>query len=321
MFFDFSKESDIDRFDYYTSYEALPTFHDGAMYTYLYAEQKAILRNVALEEFLLEGDFGPSIYKGHIDTGFYIMATDPGSDVDSINAWEVNIEHDENVATWKLKLHRFQNYRWQGIYAEKADIPFWGSEWLHLSVLVKNGVVSAYINNDYSEPVISYTVGEGAGLVGVRNFKAPAKVKNISITSPMFTIDTNNLSGLVNECDALQENDYTPKSWVVLSDALLEANAVLADPINQLIVNDAFDKLQKAKDGLLLRKTYAELQTLIHECEQITDAQNYTANSWQSFVFCLNRAKQLPESSSVEEISYNYAILLDRKNELIRYGG
>ena len=318
--FDFANPEDISRFDLYTSYESNPTFNDGVMYSYLYAEQKIILRDISLSEYLIEADFGPSVYKGHIDAGFYIKCMNPSHGVDQIQGWQVNIKHDDNNSNWDLRLYQFDN-AWVGKFAEEANMPFWNDEWIHLSVLVKNGNVSAYINNNYDNPMLNYNIGTGAGLVGIRSFKSPAKVRNIQITSPSFEINTSKLSALINECDSLNENDYTPVSWSKFQSILNKAKGVLSSPINQLVINDVVKELQTAKNELLLKKTYQQLQELISECEQITDSGSYTQNSWGSFIFCLNRAKQLTESASVEDISFNYMMLEYRKNELVRYGG
>ncbi len=318
--FDFANPEDVSRFDLYTSYESNPSFVGDTMYSYLYAEQKVILRDVLLSEYLIEADFGPSVYKGHIDMGFYIKAANPSNSIDQIQAWQVNIKHDDNTANWDLRLYQFDN-AWIGQFAEEANMPFWNDEWIHLSVLVKNGIVSAYINNNYDYPMLNYNIGTGAGLVGIRSFKSPAKVRNIQITSPSFEINTSKLSALINECNSLNENDYTPVSWGKFESVLNKANGVLSSPINQLVINDVVKELQSAKDGLLLKKNYQQLQELISECEQITDSGSYTQNSWGSFIFCLNRAKQLTESASVEDISFNYMMLEYRKNELVRYGG
>ena len=318
--FDFNNPDDISRFDLYTSYETNVSFNDGVMYSYLYAEQKVILRDVSISEYLIEADFGPSVYKGHIDMGFYIKCANPNNEVDGIQGWEVNIKHDDNNANWSLRLYKFNN-SWEGTFEEVTDMPFWNDEWIHLSVLVKNGIVTPYIDNNYDNPMFSYNIGTGAGLVGIRSFKSPAKMKNLQITSPDFEIDKTQLSVLINECDALNENDYTPFSWNKMQAILLQAKDVLSSPKNQLVINDMIKELKEVKDKLLERKSFEELQTLIAECEQITDKENYTNNSYASFLFCLNRAKQLTSSSSIEDISYNYMILENRKNELIRYGG
>lgn len=318
--FDFANPEDVSHFDLYTSYESNPSFNDGIMYSYLYAEQKVILRDVSLSEYLIEADFGPSVYKGHIDMGFYVKCANPSDSVDVIQGWQVNIKHDDNNANWDLRLYKFDN-AWLGTFKEVKNMPFWNDEWIHLSVLVKNGFVTSYINSDYDNPMFTYNIGAGAGLVGIRSFKSPAKVRNLQITSPSFEINTTALSSLINECDTLSENDYTPSSWSKMQAVLTQAKVVLASPINQLAVNDAIKDLKEAKANLLVKKTYEQLQALIVECEQITDAENYTQNSYQSFIFCLNRAKQLTQSSSVEDISFNYKMLEYRKNELIRYGG
>ena len=318
--FDFANPDDVSRFDLYTSYESNPSFNDGVMYSYLYAEQKIILRDVSLSEYLIEADFGPSVYKGHIDMGFYVKCANPNSGVDQIQGWEVNIKHDDNNANWDLRLYKFDN-AWMGTFKEVKSMPFWNDEWIHLSVLVKNGNVTSYINRDYDSPMFTYNIGAGAGLVGIRSFKSPAKVKNLQITSPSFEINTTALSSLINECDALSENDYTPSSWSKMQAVLTQAKAVLASPANQLAINDAVKELKEAKANLLAKKTFEQLQALIAECEQITDVESYTQNSYQSFMFCLNRAKQLTQSSSIEDISFNYKMLEYRKNELIRYGG
>ena len=318
--FDFANPEDISRFDLYTSYETNPVFRDGAVYTYLYAEQKIIFKEMAFTNCLVEADIGANVYAGHIDMGIYVACTDPGPSIDEIRGYEVNIEHDENNSKWHLKLHKF-NHSWQGISTEVMNMPFWEDEWIHLSVLVKDGMLTSYINKDYDNPIFSYSIGSKNGFVGFRSFMCPAKAKNLQITSPQLSINTDQLSSLINECDALSENDYTPSSWSKMQAVLAQAKAVLASPVNQLAINDAIKDLKEVIAGLLIRKTYEQLQALITECEQITDGENYTQNSYQSFIFCLNRAKQLTQSSSIEDISFNYKMLEYRKNELIRYGG
>lgn len=319
--FDFSNPEDLVRFDMYTSYYTLPRIYDSVLYTYLYAEQKIILKDIQLNEYLIEADIGPSIYNGHIDMGFYLQAANPGPEVDNITAWQLNIKHDDFKATWDLRLYRFENGRWLGKYAEAKNLPFWESEWIHLSALVKDGYVTAYLNHNYDEPLFVQAIGTGKGLVGIRSFKSPGKITNLKITAPDFALNTTALEALIAECAALNYTLYTPVSWLKLSEEKTKAEQLLTTTFNQLQVNDAVKALQQAKDNLLLVRTFAELQTLIAECDLITAEDEYTRNSYQSFKMCLERAKTMTADSNVEDISYIYAMLIYRKNELIKYGG
>ncbi len=319
--FDFSNPEDLVRFDMYTSYYTLPRIYDSVLYTYLYAEQKIILKDVQLNEYLIEADIGPSIYNGHVDMGFYLQASNPGPEVDNINAWQLNIKHDDFKATWDLRLYRFENGRWTGKYAEAKNMPFWESEWIHLSALVKDGYVTAYLNRNYDAPLFTYPIGFNKGLVGIRSFKSPGKITNLQITAPDFAEDTTELEALIAECEGIDSSLYTPKTWLKLCTEKDKAELLLTSSFNQLQINDAVRALRHSKDNLLLIRTFAELVELIVECELITDENEYTKNSYRSFQMCLERAKTMTNESDIEDISYIYAMLLYRKNELIKYGG
>ncbi|MCQ2814912.1 MAG: hypothetical protein MJ227_01260 [Bacilli bacterium] len=318
--FDFDNVDDLSRFDTYTSYNALPRFYDHSMFSYIYAENKLILRDVKLTEYLIEADFAPIIYKGHIDTGFYLQADSPSSEVDHINAWQVCIKHDENTPNWDLRLYKFSGGSWKGQYIEASDLPFWNAEWIHLSCLVKNGIVTTYINNDYDNPLFSYNIGDKAGLVGIRAFKCPSKVRNITITSPSFKIDNTALTNLINTADTYNKDKYTPKSWEDFQTVLNFAREVKAYGKNQIIINETYKQLNDAINQLIEIKTFDELQQLIREAEKITDESKYTKNSYISLQKCLEIAKTYTDSSSVDDISYSYMMLSYRLKELIQYG-
>lgn len=319
--FDFSKTEDKERFSLYSSFYSYPVVNGDAFCSYLYSEQKIILRDPDLTDYLIEADFAPAVLNGHIDMGFYLAASNPGNEVDHINALNLQIKHDPDLATWFLRIYEFKNSVYQGEKIVVGDLPYWKDEWLHLSALVKDGWITAFINNDYETPILSYYAGNTRGMVGIRSFKSPAKVKNLSITAPEFDINFDELDSLLSEYQSLEEEEYTNSTWNEYSSICNEARVKEESLTNQLQINDYVKSINKAKENLVISKTYDDLQFLIEECDKITDSSLYTRNSYESFLFCLNRAKTLTRESSNEEISNEYKMLLDRKENLIKYGG
>lgn len=319
--FDFSNEEDMSHFDMYTSYYTNPIIDGDELHSYIYSEHKVILKDVSLTNYLIEADFAPNIKDGHTDIGFYLKASNPGNPVDHITAWNLMVKHDPGLSTYQLRLYQYTNNYFNGTMAVVENIPYWYDEWMHLSVLVKDGNLSAYIDNNYDKCMLTYYIGPGAGLVGIRAFRCPAKVRNLKITSSAFDIDLNELNASMVEAKKLKSKEYTSTSWSKLLEVLSSAMDLVDNPKNQIIVNKKLEELEKAKKELVKKKSYEELASLISESEAIKDEENYTKNSYQSLQFVISVAKELTSSSSEDDISSMYQLLENRKNELIRYGG
>ena len=67
-------------------------------------------------------------------------------------------------------------------------------------------------------------------------------------------ITTYNLTELVKQAETLKEEDYTAESWVVFAGELQEAKDELASPNSQATVNEAYEHLDAAMKGLVLKQ-------------------------------------------------------------------
>ena len=67
-------------------------------------------------------------------------------------------------------------------------------------------------------------------------------------------ITTYNLTELVKQAETLKEEDYTAESWVVFAGELQEAKDELASPNSQATVNEAYEHLNAAMKGLVLKQ-------------------------------------------------------------------
>ncbi|MBR2889228.1 MAG: S8 family serine peptidase [Oscillospiraceae bacterium] len=112
-------------------------------------------------------------------------------------------------------------------------------------------------------------------------------------TVKIGTVDTTALAEAVAQAEALDPNDYTPKSYTVVEKALTAAKAVLADPTaTQAEVDAAAKALNDAMAALLPYGTILtdELEALIQEAEGKDEAM-YTPATYAAMEEALADAK------------------------------
>ncbi len=104
----------------------------------------------------------------------------------------------------------------------------------------------------------------------------------------------------------LDAEDYTRDTWATLEATLASAETVLLAPApSQTEVNQAYDRMVEAADGLLTRGDTTVLNILVNLYAQLLSQESqYTAASWQTFSAAYTTAQSLcsdPENVSAED--------------------
>ena len=154
-------------------------------------------------------------------------------------------------------------------------------------------VTLTFTTGDYDDYYVDITKAGSISEYAIDNFF----VDEISEASK----DT--LRALYEQCEALTEADYTPKSWAVLTEKMAAAKAVLdkADA-SQEEIQQAQDALQAAKDALV---AYAKaedldrLQAVITEMEAVSSDYYHHDEQWTAFQNKISEAKDLKETEKV----------------------
>lgn len=124
------------------------------------------------------------------------------------------------------------------------------------------------------------------------------------------------LGALIDKCSVLFPDDYTPSSWEMFQNALLNAQTVYDNPnATQEDVNNAYASLKNAVEALVVRTDKESLKAIIAEAEHL-DAEKYTPATWTAFVIALDTAKRTIDNPhatqrEVDEAKdiLNYALL------------
>ena len=318
--FDFSDADNILNNFYIYAEEEGQGFYatDGYLCSIGRAETKAILKNhPTLSKYSLEADFYPSFSEGSLDVGFYIHASGAGNKIDDINAYNINLEKPSFSNFLTVKIHSFNHAYLGELTANSTTIK---SCPVNLRIDVNEDNVKAYVNHA-KNPIIDYTFASWEpGSVGFRAFRATAnKINNFKIYSSDIPVDNSKLLDLINQVQQLDLSKYTEESVNTLNQVLAEATALVAD--NQFEIDQMCKKLQKAKDGLLLKGSYEELAALIEASDVIINNGDnlYTYNSFNSLRLITIRAKQITPASSETEVSYYIKLLKQALDGLIKY--
>lgn len=307
--------SDISKFDLYTEFNHQPYIVDGKLYMWSLAEQKAIYNVDSFTDVEVEVDIGTVNKNGKFDSGILIQASSVGNDIGALTGWGVSIEN--GTETNFIKLHRWENKVWKGAKYEKSGVVL--NQVNHLKVVVKSGVLYAYLNNSTTEE-FSYNVGEVSGKVGFRCYYAPNYFTNFSVKGTCLPVDTAQLDSLIVEANAIDKDLLTASSKNALTSALENATSVKNSSSDQTVIDNAVNTLKTALKGVSYKHTYAELTALIGEADLITNNGQYTANSFNAMQGVKERCKALTESASEDDISYWYNRLKLRMDTLISYG-
>lgn len=103
-------------------------------------------------------------------------------------------------------------------------------------------------------------------------------------------VDKNALQSLIDQAMGLDEGNYTPASWSVLSSSMASAQAVLADvDSTQEQVDSALLDLQAAIDQLQTVADKTDLNAEISRAQSLTE-EDYTPDSWSAMIVQLDAA-------------------------------
>ncbi len=306
------EDSNMRDFDFYTEFDQPMYILQNRLYAPLLTESKAIYKHGTYSDVDVSVDVAALVPGGNIDGGIYVQASGVNNAANGITAWNVNVEHDVNSSVFALKLHRFENNRWLGAKKEVYNIKY-TSDTVHLRVVVKTGVLYAYLDGD--APVFTYNVGKSAGKVGLRSFYAPNYFENFSVTSPMITVEPELLQSKLAELDGFDYSPFTDESAQTLRAAVAEAKAALAAEESQADIDKAYADIVIAKSELTLKKTRADLDALTEKAQKMMSDANYTKSSVSSLRVVIEKCNAATE----EKISYWYKILQHRMDSAVKY--
>ena len=105
--------------------------------------------------------------------------------------------------------------------------------------------------------------------------------------------DKTQLKALIDEASNKNKVEYTSASWKALETALKNAQSVyVTEDATQKSVQDAYNSLKAAVDGLTAKADKTQLKALIDEAVN-KNKDEYTEESWASFETALNEAKSV----------------------------
>ncbi len=134
-----------------------------------------------------------------------------------------------------------------------------------------------------------------------------------------LVVDKASLEALIAQCGELNENDYTPASWAVLTDALAQANTVMENASATVEeVTNALNALTQAKDALTAVADFSKLEKAITDAEAV-DTQGYTAESVAALQQAIINAKTVAanKNSTQEQVDQQIAALENAVNGLV----
>lgn len=294
---------------------------DGFLYTKGKCENKFLLKSPKdLSSFTVSADFYPLGEVCPISCGFYIYASQASNAMDSINAYNVQVERDDgNSNYFYLKIHRFK-HGWLGAKAEaRAKIKGFP---IRLTVVADKGHIEAFVEG-YDHALLTYDipVAEATGAVGLRTFRiCGSKIGNFCLTADNIDVDFDELNNLLSVARSVDTSMLTQSSAARVVDAVTAGEAALSSS-SQAVVDNAVKTLRKAIDKTLTRHSYGELSEKIDEARAIVAAGEgrYTANTFGSLKLILSRALDLNADSDEDVVSETAILLTERINGLTAY--
>ena len=125
-----------------------------------------------------------------------------------------------------------------------------------------------------------------------------------------FTGNTSSLKVLVDAAKGLEEQFYTAESWKPFTEALKEAEAVLADEnATQAQVQAAHDNLRNAEFGLRLIPNKDALEDLINKVENM-DLSKYSDDVQKEIRSALDNAKAVMADENATQDDVDGAVKL-----------
>ena len=131
---------------------------------------------------------------------------------------------------------------------------------------------------------------------------------------------TAKLEDLIVDAEAKDENLYTPSSYEILTDAILNAEEFLTSEIaSQAEVSEQVETLQSAIEALVARANTTDLEAAITEAENLVE-EEYTVETYTALTEIISTAKTAlndPEATQVE-IDDTLATLNEAIDNLVR---
>lgn len=319
--YDFSTEEQLSDFSLYTEFEKDPYLLDGRLQFWTLAEQKAINETGTYSDVEVEAEFSTLNDNGKYDCGIYVQASDVTDKMDGATGWCVNIEHGADELTYKVKLHRFQEGRWEGDKVAVSGLRF-KSDSIRLRVKVLSGMLYAY-TDARTNPLFEYEIGPAEGKVGIRCYYSPNNVKYFSVTSPKIKTDLTSLRELTEEARKCDLTKYTSESVAAFTEAMNKAEEMLAEEKvgSQKDADMCENTLREAMADLTYKRAFDELTDTILRAQSLKDsAEKYTANTYGSVKRVMEKCMELTEENSEQEISYWCNALQKRLENLVEYG-
>lgn len=298
---------------FYTEFGREPWLMDGRIYFWTLAEQKAIYIEQKYDDVDVSADIYTINESGKFDSGIYVHANNISGALDGATAWEVNLERGPDSKTYILKLHRFENGKYMGYMAEVPELKLPMNK-VHLRVVVKSGVLYAFVNHEKS-PIMSYEIGSEEGYVGFRNYYSPNYFDNLSIVGKGNERDTSS-DVIIEEATNIDGSKLTEDSEKAINEALDRANN--AD--NQYRLEEAIEDLKTAIKNAIEKRSTEELAAAIERAEKIVDGKIYTQNTWNSLRAVLEIVKTI-DLTDEEVLSYWTNRLELKIDLLVEYGG
>ena len=117
------------------------------------------------------------------------------------------------------------------------------------------------------------------------------------------TVDKSQLETLIKEAEGKTKTDYTAKSWAKLVTALEAAKSEFRNEnATQESVNNAYDNLKTAIDGLTAKADKTQLKALIDEANGKNKAE-YTSVSWKALEAALKNAQSVYDTEDATQKS------------------
>ena len=150
----------------------------------------------------------------------------------------------------------------------------------------------------------AYTLKVSAPFFGSQE-KTITVTDGSDLTGQDFTLipDISSLTALIEQVEALKEEDYTEESWAVLAEALAEAKKI--DGASSVAaLNTAYRNLSNARDALEAKEAdavdYSALRELYNEMA-LVENEGYTASAWENFQAALGIALEVLSSETTQE--------------------
>ncbi len=302
-------------FDFFTEFNQPMYILQNRLYAPVLAESKAIYKNGTYSDVEVSVDISAIVPYGNIDGGIIVQTRGANNAANGLTGWNVNVEHNADATSFALKLHRFENNRWLGAKKEIYNIKYM-SDTVHLRVVVKTGVLYAYL--DAEDPIFTYNIGAASGKVGLRAYYAPMYFENFSVTSPMILVEPEQLEAKIKELVGFDYAPYTEDSAQKMKDAVEYGKVQLESETSQADIDKAYADILAAEQALIRIKTRADLDELIQTAQAIiSDVHTYTKNSISSLKVVVDKCVAAEDA----DVSYWYQVLEHRIKSAVKYEG